>query len=57
MSTQYFIITFILIFENFHKLLHLRSRIPFSTLLDAKNPVFYLYSFMCMQFCIHDYFH
>ena len=51
-----FHITVILIFENFDKLLCLRSRIPFSTLLDSKNPVFYYwYSFVCMPFCIHDY--
>ena len=43
-----FHIASIFIFENFDKLLRLRSRIPFSTLLDSKNPVFfYLYSFVC----------
>jgi len=53
-----FHIMFKLIFDNFDKLLGLRSRIPFSTLLESKNLVFiYSYSFMCVQYCIHDYFH
>jgi len=53
-----FHIIFILILENFDKLLCLRHRIQFSALFGSKNPVFfYLHSYTHMPLCVQDYFH